>query len=82
MVFAVLVGVIAAIWFDNAALGGVIGLAIVLNLLVAGLYGSIMPVLMQRIGLDPAVASSAFATAITDIFGFFVFLGLATLILL
>jgi len=82
LVFAVLVGVIAAVWFDNAALGGVIGLAIVLNLLVAGLYGSIMPVLMQRIGLDPAVASSAFATAITDIFGFFVFLGLATLILL
>ena len=82
VVFAILVGAVVGLWFADWALGGVIGLAIVLNLVVAGLYGSTMPVLLLRIGVDPAVASSAFATAITDIFGFFVFLGLATLILL
>ena len=82
ILFAIVVGIAVGLWFDDWRLGGVIGLAIVLNLAIAGLYGSTMPVILLRIGLDPAVASSAFATAITDIFGFFVFLGLATLILL
>jgi len=82
MVFAVLVGIVVSFWFGDWRLGGVIGLAIILNLMVAGLYGSTMPVILLRLGLDPAVASSAFATALTDIFGFFIFLGLATLLLL
>ena len=81
-VFAILVGIVVALWFGDLRLAGVIGLAIVLNLVVAGVYGSTMPVLLLRLGVDPAVASSAFATAITDIFGFFCFLGLATWLLL
>lgn len=64
------------------ALGGVIGLAIVINLLVAGFAGSALPVLLDRLGYDPAVASSAFLTSITDVVGFYVFLGLAAGLLL
>jgi magnesium transporter len=81
-VFAIIIGCIAWYWFDSPLLGVVIGLALVLNLIVAGVYGSTLPVVLQRMGYDPAVASSAFATAITDIVGFFVFLGLGTLLLL
>jgi magnesium transporter len=80
--FALVIGGVAWAWFDNFALGGVISLAIVINLVAAGLTGSALPVLLQRLGLDPAVASSAFLTAVTDVVGFYAFLGLAGLILL
>ncbi len=82
IMFALLIGTVAWFWFDNAALGVVIGLAIVANLVVAGLAGSAVPIILQRFGIDPAVASSAFLTAITDVVGFYVFLGLAALVLL
>lgn len=82
IIFAVLIGVVAWLWFGSPALGGVIGLAIVINLVVAGMSGSALPVLLQRMGFDPAVASSAFLTSITDIIGFYVFLGLAAALLL
>lgn len=81
ILFAILIGIVAWFWFDNATLGLVIGLAIVTNLAVAGLAGSAVPILLQRWGVDPAVASSAFLTAITDVVGFYVFLGLAALLL-
>ncbi len=81
-IFAVLIGVVAWLWFDNPELGGVIGLAIILNLVVAGMAGSMLPVFLQKYGFDPAVASSAFLTSITDVVGFYVFLGLASLLLL
>lgn len=81
-VFAVVIGISAWVWFDSPALGGVIGLAIVINLIAAGLTGSALPVLLQRLGLDPAVASSAFLTAVTDVVGFYAFLGLAAILLL
>lgn len=80
--FAVVIGIAAWIWFGSPALGGVIGLAIVINLIAAGLTGSALPVLLQRLGLDPAVASSAFLTAVTDVVGFYAFLGLAAILLL
>ena len=57
-------------------------MAIVINLTVAGFSGSALPVLLQRLGFDPAVASSAFLTSITDVVGFYVFLGLAAFLLL
>jgi magnesium transporter len=82
VMFALIIGTVTWTLFDDQTLAIVIALAIIFNLIIAGLYGSIAPVLVQRIGLDPAVASSAFATAITDIAGFFIFLGLATLLLL
>jgi magnesium transporter len=69
-------------WFGNPALGGVIGLAIAINLTVAGFAGSALPILLQRLGFDPAVASSAFLTSITDVVGFYVFLGLAATLLM
>ena len=82
IIFAVIIGSIAWIWFGNLALGSVIALAICLNLTVAGLVGSSLPIFIQRMGFDPAVASSAFLTSITDIVGFYVFLGLAAILLL
>jgi len=82
ILFAILIGAVAWAWFGSPALGGVIGLAIVINLIVAGFTGSALPILLQRMGYDPAVASSAFLTSITDVVGFYVFLGLAASLLL
>jgi magnesium transporter len=82
VIFAIIVGIVAWVWFGSPALGGVIALAICLNLIVAGLVGSSLPILIHRIGFDPAVASSAFLTSITDLVGFYVFLGLAAGLLL
>jgi magnesium transporter len=82
IIFAAIIGTVAWIWFGNPALGGVIGLAIGLNLIVAGFVGSSLPIVLQRLGFDPAVSSSAFLTSITDIVGFYVFLGLAAALLL
>ncbi len=80
--FAGLTGVVAWIWFGGVALGVVIGLAMIVNMVVAGLAGTTIPLMLDRAGIDPAVASSVFLTTITDVVGFFVFLGLAWLILL
>ncbi len=82
VMFAGLIGVVAWIWFGSVALGVVIGLAMIVNLLVAGLAGTTIPLMLEHFGVDPAVASSIFLTTLTDIVGFFVFLGLAALILL
>ena len=68
--------------YDDMALGGVMMLAMVLNLLVAAMMGVIIPLTMTRLGRDPAVGSSVMITAITDTGGFFIFLGLATIFLL
>lgn len=82
LLFAVLVGGVAWAWFASPALGGVIALAMAINLLTAGFTGSVLPVVLQRTGFDPAVASSALLTSITDVVGFYVFLGLAAALLL
>jgi magnesium transporter len=81
-VLAALTGLAAGLWFRSAALGGVIALAMVINLVAAGLAGALVPLTLDRAGQDPAVSSGVFVTAVTDIVGFFVFLGLATVILL
>ena len=80
--FAILIGGVAWAWFASPALGGVIALAMAINLLTAGFTGSVLPVVLQRTGFDPAVASSALLTSITDVVGFYVFLGLAAALLL
>ena len=82
LLFAVLIGGVAWAWFASPALGGVIALAMAINLLTAGFTGSVLPVVLQRTGFDPAVASSALLTSITDVVGFYVFLGLAAALLL
>jgi magnesium transporter len=81
LVFAILMGLIAAFWFASPALGGVIAAAMVVNLLIAGLAGAVIPLALARLGIDPAVAASVVLTTITDVIGFFVFLGLAALVL-
>ncbi|MCC2655397.1 MAG: mgtE [Panacagrimonas sp.] len=76
--------VVAAItsWWFSPTLGLVIGLALLLNLLFAATAGLLVPLLLRRVGLDPALAGSVIVTTITDVMGFFLFLGLGTLILL
>lgn len=76
-VVAILVGVVAATWFANPELGGVIAAALLFNVLCAGFFGAVLPILLDRLGVDPAVASSVFLTTLTDVIGFFAFLGLA-----
>jgi magnesium transporter len=75
-------GLIAYALYRNVALGGVMALAMLLNLLVAALAGIFIPLVMERFGRDPAVGSSVFLTFTTDSMGFFIFLGLATIFLL
>lgn len=82
LLFAVLIGGVAWLWFGSPALGGVIAIAMVINLVTAGVTGSVLPVALERAGFDPAVASSALLTSITDVVGFYVFLALAAVLLL
>jgi len=82
LLFALLIGMISSAWFDRGMLGVVIGLSMVINLLSAGFFGSIVPLLLKRMDVDPAIGSTVILTTVTDIVGFFSFLGLATLILL
>jgi magnesium transporter len=77
-VFAVLIGVVAAVWFQDTNIGGIIAAAMVINMFAAALAGILIPLLLDRFGIDPAVASAVFVTAVTDVVGFFAFLGLAT----
>ncbi len=77
--FALITGVMAALWFSSTGLGVVIGLAIIANLLAAALAGVLIPVTLDRLDIDPAVSSGTFVTTVTDMVGFFAFLGIATL---
>lgn len=81
-IFAVVIGIIAWIWFSLPMLGVVIALSMVINLFSAGLFGSLIPIILQKLDIDPAVGSSVLLTTVTDIVGFFSFLGLASIILL
>ena len=81
VLFAVLTGFVAWVWFGDPAIGFVIALAMIVNMIVAGFAGSTIPIMLERMGIDPAVASSVVLTTITDVAGFFVFLGLAALML-
>ncbi len=80
--FAVLMGGLGTLWFQNIALGVVLGIAMIINLLAAGVSGMLVPLALDRLKVDPAVASSVFVTTVTDVIGFFAFLGLAALLLL
>jgi magnesium transporter len=82
LIFAVAMGLVAMLWYHDARLGIVIGLAMVINLVFAGFFGTIIPLGLKRAGIDPAVASSVLLTTVTDVVGFFAFLGLARIILL
>ncbi len=82
LLFLAVGAAVALVWFGDPWLAAVFGLAMLVNLVVAALSGVAIPLLLHRLGLDPAVASSVFLTTITDVVGFFAFLGLAQLVLL
>ena len=82
LMFALILGVVTVFWFGSSGLGLVIAAAMVFNHLAAALAGILIPLALDRFGQDPAVASSVFVTTVTDVIGFFAFLGLATLWLL
>ncbi|MCB1367300.1 MAG: magnesium transporter, partial [Rhodobacteraceae bacterium] len=81
-IFAVMIAVVGIIWFGSPMLAVVLALAMVANHIVAGLAGVLIPIGLEKLGVDPALASGAFVTTVTDIVGFFAFLGLAAIMLL
>jgi magnesium transporter len=82
LIWALVVAALAIVWFGSWEIGGIIAAAILLNLLCAALAGVAIPLIMRRVGIDPALAGSVVLTTVTDVVGFFAFLGLATLVLL
>ena len=82
IVWAVVVGVIAWFWFGQAGIALILGVAMVINLLAAAASGLAIPLILKRLGLDPALSGSVILTTVTDVVGFMSFLGLATLFLL
>lgn len=81
IIWASVLAVITSLWFNSPALGIVIGAAILINLLMAAISGATIPLLLKKLGADPALAGSVVLTTVTDVFGFFAFLGLAALFL-
>lgn len=77
----IIVAIVALLWNKNPMLGLVLALAMVINLIVAGFFGALVPLIMKSMGKDPATSATIFITTATDVFGFFVFLGFATIFL-
>ena len=82
LIFAVSMGLIGIFWFGTAMLGVVIAISMLINLIVANLAGTTIPVILEKLGIDPALASGAFVTTVTDVVGFFAFLSIAGILLL
>ena len=82
MAFAIIISGIALAWYGDLALGAVLALAMVVNMVAAGLAGVLIPMGLEKVGADPALASGTFVTTVTDVVGFFAFLGLASMMLL
>jgi magnesium transporter len=82
LMWALVVALIAGLWFSDLWLGIVIGLAVVVNLVVAAFSGAVIPMMLQKMNVDPALAGGVVLTTVTDVVGFIAFLGLATLLLL
>ena len=82
ILFAILLGITGWLWFGSEMLGIVLAMAMIVNMFVAGLAGIVVPIWLNKVGVDPAIASGVFVTTITDIVGFFAFLGFATIFLI
>lgn len=82
VIWASVVGLIAGLWFNNQSLGLVIGSAMIVNLFVAAFFGALIPLWLKRMQIDPALAGGVILTTVTDVVGFLVFLGLATMFLI
>src|SRR5262249_56355254 len=80
-IFALLMGAAVVVWYGDWRLGAVIGAAMICNLLAAALAGTLIPLGLQKFGVDPAVSSTVFLTPVTDVVGFPAFLALATVFL-
>jgi magnesium transporter len=78
LLWAAVVAVAAASWFEDPTLGLVIAIAMLINLVTAGLAGAVLPLFLDRIGVDAALAGGVILTTVTDVVGFLAFLGLAT----
>ena len=81
IIFAIIIGLLSSYWFQDNLLGCVIALAMILNLLIAGMAGILIPLTLNKFNIDPALASGVILTTITDVFGFLSFLGLASILL-
>jgi magnesium transporter len=81
LIWAVVVALVAGVWFHSAGIAVLIAAAITINLLFAAITGALLPLLLERLGIDPALAGSVLLTTVTDVVGFVSFLGLATLFL-
>lgn len=81
-IFAVVMGAAAWWWYGDPSLGVVLGLAMIVNMVVAALAGILIPLGLEKVGSDPALASAVFVTTVTDVVGFFAFLGLAAIVML
>ncbi|MEJ2620172.1 MAG: magnesium transporter [Candidatus Thiodiazotropha sp.] len=82
LVWAIVVGVVAFLWFNNSGIAAILGVAMTINLLAAVLSGVTIPLILQKIGLDPALSGAVILTTVTDIVGFLSFLGLSSLFLI
>ena len=82
IIFAIIIGLLSSYWFSDHLLGIVIALAMILNLIIAGMSGILVPLTLKRFNIDPALASGVILTTITDVFGFLSFLGLASILLI
>ncbi len=82
LIWGIVVGIFTYVIYQNASLGLVMTMAMILNLLLAALLGVLIPLTLRKFGRDPALGSSVMITAVTDSGGFFIFLGLATILLL
>ena len=78
IIFAIITAIIVQLWFKNINLSLLIGISMILNMIVAGLFGILVPVSLKKMKIDPALASSVFVTTITDVIGFLSFLGLGS----
>ena len=82
VLWAIVVAAVATVWFHDYKIGAIIGAAMVINLIVAALTGAMLPLMIRRMGADPALAGTVILTTVTDVVGFMAFLGLATIFLL
>jgi len=82
LLYALVVGAVVSLWFDDWTMAAIIGLAMAINLMAAALTGTLLPVLLRSLNVDPALAGSVILTTVTDIVGFVSFLGLAAIFLI
>ena len=81
LIVGAIIAVVAYVWHGDMTLGLVLAFAMIVNMVVAGIFGTFIPLILEKMRIDPAVSSSVFLTTITDVVGFFVFLGLASMVL-